>query len=69
VFEQLAKSDPEIALRAVDIVDRGSAVAKQYKLTSIPRVEIYGRSGQLVGTVRGANADQVRQYVAQAQGR
>ena len=41
-------------------------MAKQYNINSIPRVEIYGRKGQLVGTVKGANADQVRQYVAQA---
>ncbi len=68
-LEQLAKSDSEIALRKVDIVDWTSAVAKQYKISSIPRVEIYGRKGELVGTVTGASAEQVRQYVAQAKGR
>jgi hypothetical protein len=41
-FEQLAKADPEIALRAVNIVDRGSPVAKQCKLTSIPRERAKG---------------------------
>jgi thiol-disulfide isomerase/thioredoxin len=68
-LEQLAQSDSEIALRKVDIVGWSSAVAKQYKISSIPRVEIYGRNGQLVGTVSGANPDQVRQYVAQAKSR
>ena len=68
-LEQLAKSDPEIALRKVDIVNWKSPVARQYRITSIPRVEIYGRKGELVGTVSGASADQVRQYVAQAKGR
>jgi thiol-disulfide isomerase/thioredoxin len=68
-LEQLARSDSEIALRKVDIVDWGSAVAQQYKISSIPRVEIYGRKGQLVGTVSGASAEQVRQYVAQAKNR
>lgn len=67
-LEQLAKSDPEIALRKVDIVSFDSAVAKQYHIHSIPRVEVYGRKGQLVGTVSGASAEQVRQYVAQAKG-
>ena len=67
-LEQLAKSDPEVALRKIDIIDWTSAVARQYNVTSIPRVEVYGRKGQLVGTVRGANPDQVRKYVAQAKG-
>lgn len=65
-LEKLAQSDSEIALRKVDIINWGSAVAKQYKINSIPRVEIYGRKGQLVGTVKGANPDEVRQYVALA---
>ncbi len=65
-LEKLAQSDPEIALRKIDIVDWGSAVAKQYKINVIPRVEIYGRKGQLVGTVSGASAEEVRRYVAQA---
>jgi thioredoxin 1 len=67
-LEQLAKSDPEIALRKVDIVNWTSPVAKQYHITSIPRVEVYGRKGQLIGTVRGADPDQVRKYVARAKG-
>ena len=67
-LEKLAQSDPEIALRKIDIINWGSAVAKQYNINSIPRVEIYGRKGQLVGTVKGANADEVRRYVAQAKG-
>jgi thiol-disulfide isomerase/thioredoxin len=68
-LEQLAKTDAEIALRKVDIVDWGSAVARQYNVTTLPRVEIYGRTGQLIGTVRGADPDQVKKYVALAKGR
>src|SRR5205814_2796220 len=41
-------------------------VATQYHVSTIPRVEIYGRKGELVGTVKGADPAQVRQYVAQA---
>jgi thiol-disulfide isomerase/thioredoxin len=67
-IKQLAQSDSEIAVRKIDIVDWSSAVAKQYNVHTLPRVEIYGRKGQLVGTVRGADPDQVRQYVAQAKG-
>ena len=68
-LEQMARTDSEIALRKVDIVNWTSPVAKQYKVTSIPQVEIYGRQGQLVGTVNGADVDGVRKYVAQAKGR
>jgi thiol-disulfide isomerase/thioredoxin len=65
-IKQLAQSDSEIAVRKIDIVNWGSAVATQYHVSTLPRVEVYGRKGQLVGTVRGADPDQVRQYVAQA---
>ena len=53
-------------LRKIDIVKWGSPVAKQYKVQSIPRVEIYSRTGKLVGTVRGVSEEQVRTFVAQA---
>jgi thiol-disulfide isomerase/thioredoxin len=65
-IQQLAQSDPEIAVRKIDIVNWGSPVAAQYHVSTLPRVKVYGRKGQLVGTVRGADPDQVRQYVAQA---
>jgi thiol-disulfide isomerase/thioredoxin len=65
-IQQLAQSDPEIAVRKIDIVNWGSPVATQYHVSTIPRVEIYGRKGELVGTVKGADPAQVRQYVAQA---
>jgi thioredoxin 1 len=65
-IKQLAQSDPEIAVRKIDIVNWSSAVAKQYHVSVLPRVEVYGRKGQLVGTVSGADPDQVRQYVTQA---
>jgi hypothetical protein len=35
-------------------------------MLTLPRVEIYGRKGELVGTVKGADPAQVRHYVAQA---
>lgn len=65
VLEQIARTDPEVALRKIDIVNWESAVAKQYKVQSIPRIEIYGRSGKLIGTT-GTSADEVRRLVAQA---
>jgi thioredoxin 1 len=65
-IQQLAKSDPEIAVRKIDIVNWASPVATQYHVNTILRVEVYGRKGQLIGTMKGADPDQVRQYVAQA---
>jgi hypothetical protein len=41
-------------------------VVKQYNIRSIPQVNIYNRSGRLVGTVVGADVQEVKRYVAQA---
>ncbi len=65
-LEQLAKTDGEVALRKIDIINWESPVARQYGVSSIPRVEIYDRKGKLVGTVRGVSPEEVRRYVAQA---
>ena len=53
-------------MRKIDIVNWASPVATQYHVSTIPGVEIYGRKGELIGTVKGADPAQVRQYVAQA---
>ena len=65
-LEQMARTDPEIALRKIDIVDWKTAVVRQYNIHSIPQVNVYNRRGQLVGTVVSANAAEVKRYVAQA---
>jgi thioredoxin 1 len=65
-LEQMANTDPEIALRKIDIIDWKSPVALQYNVRSIPQVSVYNRRGNLVGTVNGANVEKVRAYVAQA---
>ena len=65
MLEQLARTDPDIALRKIDIINWESPVAKQYKVQSIPRIEIYNRAGKLVGTA-GSSAEQVCRYVAEA---
>jgi thiol-disulfide isomerase/thioredoxin len=65
-LEQMARTDPEIALRKIDIVNWKTAVVKQYNIRSIPHVNVYNRSGRLVGTVVGADAQEVKRYVAQA---
>jgi thiol-disulfide isomerase/thioredoxin len=65
-LERMAKNDPEVALRKIDIVNWGTAVVKQYNVTSIPQINVYDRTGKLVGTVKGADATEVERYVAQA---
>src|SRR4030095_1428385 len=65
-LEQMARTDPEIALRKIDIVNWNTAVLKQYNIRSLPQVNIYNGGGPLVGTVVGADIQQVKRYVAQA---
>ena len=65
-LEQMARTDPEIALRKIDIVNWNTAVAKQHNIHSIPQVNVYNRGGRLVGTVVGADVQEVKRYVAQA---
>jgi thioredoxin 1 len=65
-LEQMARTDPEIALRKIDIVNWKTAVVKQFNIRSIPQVNVYNRGGRLVGTVVGADVQEVKRYVAQA---
>jgi len=64
-LEQMA-TDPDIALRKIDIVNWKTAVAQQFNIHSIPQVNVYDRGGRLVGTVVGADIDEIKRYVAQA---
>jgi thioredoxin 1 len=65
-LEQMAQTDTEVALRKIDIVRWGTPVSQQFHVHSIPQVNVYNRAGGLVGTVLGADFDQVKAYVAQA---
>jgi thiol-disulfide isomerase/thioredoxin len=65
-LEQMARSDQEIALRKIDIVNWKTPVVRQFNVNSIPQVNVYNRAGSLVGTVNGADIDRIKSYVAQA---
>ena len=65
-LEQMMRTDPEIALRKIDIVNWNTAMARQFNVHSIPQVNVYDRSGRLVGTVVGVDFEKVKSYVAQA---
>ncbi len=64
-LEDMVKNDPDLVMRKIDIVDWNTAVAKQFAINSIPRVQVYGRDGNLVGT-SGSNTDTIRKLVAKA---
>ena len=59
-LEQMARSDPEVALRKVDIVNWRTAVVRQFDIHSIPQVNVYNRGGVLIGTVNGADFEQIK---------
>jgi thiol-disulfide isomerase/thioredoxin len=65
-LEQMARTDPEIALRKIDIVNWKTAVVKQFNIRSIPQVNVYNRGGRLIGTVVGTDVGDIKRYVAQA---
>ena len=65
-LEQMAMSDPQVALRKIDIVNWRTPVAQQFNIHSVPQVNVYNRGGRLVGTVVGADIDEIKRYVAQA---
>jgi thiol-disulfide isomerase/thioredoxin len=65
-LEQMVRNDPEIALRKIDIVNWKTAVVQQFNIHSIPQVNVYDRSGRLVGTVLGGDLQKVKSFVAQA---
>jgi len=65
-LEQMVRDDPEIVLRKIDIVNWKTAVVQQFNIHSIPQMNVYDRSGRLVGTVLGGDLERVKSYVAQA---
>jgi thioredoxin 1 len=65
-LEEMARNDPDVALRKIDIISWKTAVAQQFNIHSIPQVNIYDRNGRLVGAVLGVDFEKVKSYVAQA---
>ncbi len=49
-LEQIARSDPDVVLCKVDIVDWSKPVVQQFGIRSIPNVRVYDRNGAAVGT-------------------
>ena len=66
LLERLAKTDPKIVLRKIDIINWQSPVAHQFNLNAIPHIQVYNRNRQLVGAVSGVDPEAVQQYIAKA---
>jgi thiol-disulfide isomerase/thioredoxin len=63
-LEKMAATDAEIALRKIDLTEPGSQ--EPFNIEKLPQVKVYNRGGSLVGTVVGADINEVKSYVAQA---
>jgi len=61
----IAKEDADIALRKIDIVNWGTPVTKQYQISSIPHVRVYGRNGKLIG-IPTSKAGMILKYIQHA---
>lgn len=64
-LENLAKSDPDVVLRKINIVDWGTRVSIQYDIKSVPNVRVFNRKGKQVGEST-SSIDRVRQLVIEA---
>ena len=48
-LEQLAKSDPDVVLLKIDIVNWGTPVTHQFGIRTVPNVRVYNRTRTPVG--------------------
>ncbi|WP_309400183.1 thioredoxin family protein [Cerasicoccus maritimus] len=48
-LEALAKNDPSVAVRKVDIVRWGTPITEQFKIKSIPNIWVFDKNGKQVG--------------------
>ena len=54
-LEAIAKANPDVVLRKVDIVKWKTPVTKQYGISSIPDIRVYDANKQLIGKARGVS--------------
>ena len=48
-LEQMAREDPDVVLRKVNIVNWGTEVCHQFNISSVPNVRVFDRQGRMVG--------------------
>ncbi len=49
-LEQIARSDPDVVLCKVDIVNWSTPVVKQFGIRSIPNIRVFDRNGAAIGS-------------------
>ena len=65
-LDQLVAKDNDLSLIKINIGAWESPVAKQHQVTSVPRVDIYGRSGKKLGSVDGNRQPMIGDLVKKA---
>ncbi|MFH2139102.1 MAG: thioredoxin family protein [Candidatus Omnitrophota bacterium] len=48
-LEQIARNDPDVYLRKIDIVNWQTPIVAQYSIKSVPNIRVFNRSGKMVG--------------------
>jgi len=64
-LERMVKSDRELVLRKIDIVNWDSPVVKQFNIRSIPQIRVFDQTGNMVGPPT-FSLNQVQEYIDQA---
>jgi len=66
-LEQLAKTDPDVVLLKIDIVNWNTPVTRQFGVQSVPNVRVFGRTGAQLGDAT-PDVSLVMKRVEQAKG-
>lgn len=65
-LEQLAAKDADVTLIKIDIGGWNSPVAKQHHVSAVPRVDVYTKTGKLIGSVEGNRQPMIGELVKKA---
>jgi len=68
ILEGIARNDPDVVLRKVDIENWNSRIATQYNVSSVPNLRVFDRKGRLVGPP-SSSPTTVRSQIEQAKRR
>ena len=66
-LEQLAKTDPDVVLLKIDIVNWNTPITRQFGIQSVPNVRVFGRTGAQLGEAT-PDVSLVMKRVEQAKG-
>jgi len=66
LLHELARTDPSLAIRKINIGNDNSPIISQYNITTTPEVRVFDPLGRFVGTIAGADIDLIRLTVTKA---